>query len=66
VDFINAPAQVKFTVRYLDDGVISMDLITLILEFGGWNGLGADRSQGNGLFEVVEMQKLPSRPHKDK
>lgn len=64
VDYIMAPASVKFTVRFLDDGVINLDLIKIILEFGGWNGLGADRSQGNGLFQVIEIQELESKTKK--
>ncbi len=61
VDFVAGPATLKFNVRYLDEnnkGVVSLDLIKAILEFGGWNGLGADRSQGNGLFTVVEIQEI--------
>lgn len=57
-DAINAPATVQFTVRHLREGLVDRELIETLLEYSGWNGLGADRSQGNGLFEVVEIQPL--------
>jgi hypothetical protein len=69
VDFVNAPATLRFTIRFLNDGLVDMDLVKTLLEFGGWNGLGADRSQGNGLFELVDAREIggeiPSgKPHK--
>jgi hypothetical protein len=58
VDFVNAPAVLKFSLRYLNDGVVDVELIKTLLEYAAWNGMGADRSQGNGLFELVELQPL--------
>lgn len=54
-DFVNGPCELKFTVRVLDDGLVDADLVETLLEFGGWNGLGADRSQGNGMFELKSI-----------
>jgi hypothetical protein len=50
VDFVNAPATLKMTARYLDDGVVDIDLIDFFLRYACYGGLGADRSQGNGIF----------------
>ena len=59
VDFVSNPANVRFVVRHLaGDGLVDRDLMETLLDFSGWNGLGADRSQGNGLFDVVEIQPL--------
>lgn len=57
-DFVNAPCELSFTVRVMDDGLIDSDLIETLLEFGGWNGLGADRSQGNGMFELKGIKPV--------
>jgi hypothetical protein len=57
-DFVNAPATLKFTLRFLGDGVVDQDLIDTLLEYSSWNGVGADRSQGNGLFEVKSVTTL--------
>jgi len=50
--------DLTFTVRWLDDGLMDDELLTVLLDYMGWNGLGADRSQGEGLFEVKEVVKL--------
>lgn len=49
---------VTFNVRWLDDGVIDDDLFSALLEYMSWNGIGADRSQGEGLFTVECVTKL--------
>lgn len=54
-DFVNSPAEVKFTLRFLRDGVFDIDVLTRIFEYSSWNGLGADRSQGMGMFDVVSI-----------
>jgi hypothetical protein len=59
-DFISCPASVEFTIRWLDDGVVDLELIKTLLEHAAWNGIGADRSQGNGLFEVASIEMTES------
>lgn len=51
-DFVNGPAQLKFKVRFLNDGIIDLELIETLLQHSSVNGFGADRSQGNGLFSA--------------
>jgi len=60
-DFVNAPCSLRFCVRFIDDGIVDLELINTLLEHASWNGLGTDRSQGNGLFEVTEVKELEKR-----
>ena len=53
-DYVVEP-EMKFHIRYLNDGLITLDLIDVFLEYAGWNGLGSDRSQGEGRFELVNI-----------
>jgi hypothetical protein len=57
-DFVNAPCELKFQARFLKDKVIDLELLKVLLEYGSYNGLGADRSQNNGLFEVGQINLL--------
>jgi len=60
-DFIDGqgePTSVNFTLKVLDDGLIEEELIAVLLEYAGQNGLGADRSQGNGLFSVKKLKAI--------
>jgi hypothetical protein len=50
-------ASLHMKLMVLNDGVITEDILRLILEHASWNGLGTDRSQGNGMFEY-ELKKL--------
>lgn len=58
--FESAPAGtvLSFTVRWFEDGVMDDALLVTVLEHMQWNGIGADRSQGNGQFEVQSVTKL--------
>lgn len=55
VDYVVAPLTLKFTLKWLADGIVDLDLIKVILDHAAINGLGADRSQGNGLFTYEIM-----------
>ncbi len=57
-DFVNGPVELSFTIRVMDDGVVDEDLVRVLLDFAGWNGLGAERSQGSGLFEVSSLKAI--------
>lgn len=58
ITFVEAPATLKFTIRFLADGVVDAELVKYILEYAGWNGLGGERSQGNGRFSVVAVTEV--------
>ncbi len=57
-DFVNAGTRASFTVKTLNDNVVDQELLAVLLEHSAENGLGADRSQGNGKFTVVEIAPL--------
>lgn len=57
-DYIEAPARIKFSVRHLNDKIIDLELLKVFFDYSSWNGLGADRSQGNGLFDVRSIDPL--------
>lgn len=57
-DYVDPPCTARFDVRYLNDGLVDVDLIRALLEHSAYNGLGADRSQGNGQFEVLDIKPI--------
>lgn len=61
-DFVSN-VLVQFSVRWLDDGVMDDELLGALLEFMSWNGIGADRSQGEGMFEVQSVTVLGAVDH---
>jgi hypothetical protein len=54
-DFIDHPT-VEFRLKVLNDGVFTPELLRDILDYCQENGLGADRSQGFGQFDVVSFE----------
>ena len=56
-DYVEKPT-IQLTLRYLRDGIIDRELIEVFLDYAGWNGLGADRSQGEGMFEVLSINDI--------
>jgi CRISPR/Cas system CSM-associated protein Csm4 (group 5 of RAMP superfamily) len=50
-------AEVEFTVRRVDDIAVPEKAFYAVLSYGRHVGLGADRSQGMGTFEVVSVEK---------
>jgi hypothetical protein len=51
-------AECEFTVRVLNMIVLEEDHLRKMLAFGQDLGLGADRSQGNGKFEVIGFEAV--------
>lgn len=45
--------SIRCTLKVLNDGIISEDILRAILEHASENGLGTDRSQGNGTFSYT-------------
>lgn len=43
-------AEIRAKLRVLDDGLITEDILRMILDHASLNGIGTDRSQGNGTF----------------
>ena len=60
VDYVVAP-HLSFTLRVLRDGVVDEPLLRVLFDYMGENGLGADRSQGNGTFQLVSLKLVADR-----
>ena len=45
--------EILATVRVLNDGMVTPDVLKTILDYAVVNGLGADRSQGMGTGDYV-------------
>lgn len=56
-DYIDQPT-ITFRLRVLNDGVFKEEMLKVILEYCQENGLGADRSQGFGQFDIVSFSKM--------
>jgi CRISPR/Cas system CMR-associated protein Cmr1 (group 7 of RAMP superfamily) len=55
-DYVNRP-RITFQLRVLNDGVITEEILRTILAYCQETGLGADRSQGAGTFDVVAFER---------
>lgn len=51
-------AELSFTVRILNMVALKEEHLINILAFGQDLGIGADRSQGNGKFEVIDFEHI--------
>jgi len=49
IDYVDG-VKLTFTLRVLDDGVISEDILRAIFDYGSVHGLGQERSQGWGRY----------------
>lgn len=57
VDYIDSP-EMYFTLRVLNDGMIGREDLGAILEYGSIHGMGQERSQGWGRYEVKELVEV--------
>jgi len=51
-------AFIAFDMWVLDDGVLTDAHFEALFEYAGENGLGADRSQGEGQFDCVRLEEV--------
>jgi hypothetical protein len=56
-DYYERP-EIAFTLKVLQDDVVRESHLRTILEYAQDNGLGADRSQGFGQFDLLEFVKV--------
>ena len=61
VDYVINPTM-YFTVKLLDDGVIKPEHLTMALEFGSVHGMGAERSQGWGTYDILSIEEVTNEP----
>ena len=57
-EYIETP-EIVFRLRVLDDRVFDIGHLRILLEYAQYFGLGANRSQGEGKFELVELVDIP-------
>ncbi|GAJ02676.1 unnamed protein product, partial [marine sediment metagenome] len=56
IDYVDKPV-LKFNLKVLDDGVIDKDILEAIFEYGSEHGMGQERSQDWGKYELVKLQE---------
>jgi hypothetical protein len=57
IDYVT-DAKLNFTLRVLEDGVIDRDILEAIFEYGGTHGMGQERSQDWGKYELVKLEEV--------
>jgi len=57
IDYVSKPT-LKFTLKVLDDGVIDQDILESIFEYGSEHGMGQERSQDWGKYELVKLEEV--------
>jgi hypothetical protein len=55
VDYVLAPT-LSFTLKVLNNNVILEDHIRKVFEYGGTHGMGAERSQSWGRYQLVSLE----------
>jgi hypothetical protein len=57
IDYV-VDARLDFTLRVLEDGVIDRDILGAIFEYGGTHGIGQERSQDWGKYELAKLEEV--------
>lgn len=57
IDYVNNPV-LKFNLKVLDDGVIDQATLESIFEYGAEHGMGQERSQDWGKYELVRLTEV--------
>jgi len=60
VDYVMQP-RMKFFLKVLDDGEIKADVLRALFEYGGVHGMGQERSQQWGQYEVVNFGEVDGK-----
>lgn len=51
-------AYLKFRLKVLDDGIVDKEILEAIFEYGGTHGMGQERSQDWGKYELVRLEEV--------
>ena len=54
IDWVESPT-LEFTIKLLNDDVITEEHLKAVFEYGGTHGMGGERSQGWGRYTVRDM-----------
>jgi hypothetical protein len=57
IDYVDKPT-LKFRLKVLEDDVVSRDILEAIFEYGGEHGMGQERSQDWGKYELVKLEQV--------
>lgn len=57
IDYVNEPV-LRFRLKVLNDGVITEELLRILLEYGGTHGTGQERGQDWGKYELSRFEEL--------
>ena len=57
IDYVNSPV-LRFTLLVMQDNVITEELLRAVFEYGAVHGIGQERSQGWGRYELTELKLL--------
>ena len=55
IDWVESPT-LEFTLRLLNDDVITEEHLRAVFEYGGTHGMGGERSQGWGRYTLEELE----------
>jgi hypothetical protein len=56
IDYVDNPI-LKFQLKVLDDSVVDEEILKAIFEYGGEHGMGQERSQDWGKYELVKLEE---------
>lgn len=54
IDYVE-DAHLKFSLKVLNDGLINENILQAIFEYGGVHGMGQERSQDFGRYQVAKL-----------
>lgn len=57
LDYVEKP-ELVFTLKVLEDGIINREILEAIFEYGGTHGMGQERGQSWGRYEVKELKEV--------
>lgn len=57
IDYVDKPV-LRFQLRVLDDGVIDEDILRAFFEYGSEHGMGQERSQDWGKYQLVRLEAV--------
>ena len=57
LDYVDSPI-LKFQLKVLDDGVVDEEILKAVFEYGGEHGMGQERSQDWGKYELVKLEEV--------
>ena len=57
IDYVT-DATLRFNLSILDDGIITREILEAIFKYGGVHGMGQERSQDWGKYELIKLKEV--------